>query len=61
MKLFHKMKKLRAGCLLHGCDAEVKNCACCGWNKAEALRRSRLPLVRCADGLRRKIVGGERK
>ena len=58
MKLFERIRKTRVCCLLHGCDAEIQNCERCGWNKKEAARRKRLPLVRCADGLRRKLVGG---
>ena len=60
MRLFERIRKKESGCLLHGCDAEIKNCARCGWNRQEAARRRRLPLVRCADGLKRKIVGGVR-
>ena len=58
MRLFARIRKKQSGCLLHGCDAEIKTCVRCGWNKQEAARRRRLPLVRCADGLRRKLVGG---
>ena len=58
MRLFDMIRKKQKYCLLHGCDAELKTCACCGWNKRETARRKRLPLVRCADGLRRKFVGG---
>ncbi len=58
MRLFEKIRKKQKDCLLRGCDAVIRNCARCGWNKREAARRKRLPLVRCADGLRRKLVGG---
>ena len=60
MKLFEKIRRRQATCLLRGCDAEIRNCGACGWNRQESERRSRLPLTRCADGLRRMVVGGER-
>ncbi len=58
MRLFEKIRKKQKDCLLRGCDAVIRNCARCGWNKREAARRKHLPLVRCADGLRRKLTGG---
>ena len=58
MRIFEKMRKKQMACLLHGCDAEIRDCTVCGWNKEEAARRSRLPLIHCRDGLRRKLVGG---
>ncbi|MBR2896814.1 MAG: hypothetical protein IKC04_02865 [Oscillospiraceae bacterium] len=60
MKLFEKIRRKQAGCLLRGCDAEIRACGTCGWNKQEAVRRRNLPLTRGADGLRRMLVGGER-
>lgn len=61
MKLFEKIRSKQAGCLLRGCEAEVRNCDTCGWNKRELLRRRSLPLTQCADGLRRILVGGGKR
>ena len=58
MRFFEKMRRRQAFCLLHDCAAEIRDCETCGWNKKEAARRSRLPLTRCADGLRRIVIGG---
>lgn len=60
MKFFEKIRGRQAVCLLRGCDAEIRDCGTCGWNKREAERRRSLPLTRCVDGLRRKLVGGGR-
>lgn len=42
-------------CLKNGCYWP-SNCSRCGFNKAEAERRKKLPLVLWSDGLRRKII-----
>lgn len=42
------MKDGGAGCGLQ--------CEHCGWNQEEYARRKALPLTRCEDGLRRKIL-----
>jgi len=47
------------GCMLnpaYGCTAGEKKCGGCGFDRAEAERRKRLPFVRGEDGLLRKIV-----
>lgn len=52
-------------CIKHGCEDWENNyisaepypfCEHCGFNKLEAERRKKIPLVLCEDGLRRKIL-----
>lgn len=44
-------------CMNGGCyNATTKCCGTCGMNPAEAERRKKVPVVKCRDGLRRKII-----
>ena len=45
------------GCIMGGCCEYPPECAHCGHNQTELNRRKKLPLIECADGLRRKYVG----
>ena len=42
-------------CLCGGCY-QIGMCKRCGFDKTENERRKKLPLVKCSDGLMRKII-----
>lgn len=48
----------RTYCTNPRCDATPshKNCGHCGFNRAEAMLRKKIPLTLCEDGLYRKIL-----
>jgi len=56
MKSEKPMRDTIPNCLYHPHGCGNPNCARCGFDRAEAERRRKLPLVRGRDGLRRKII-----
>ena len=51
-------KMIRERCLQKGCE-RPRGYDTCGFDKTVAAERKKLPLVRGADGLRRKIIHKE--
>lgn len=43
-------------CLMEAGCSKPKNCSRCGFNRKEAARRKRLPLMPGEDGLLRKVI-----
>lgn len=56
MKNDKPMRELIPNCLYHPHGCGFPQCSGCGFDRAEAERRRKLPLVRGRDGLRRKII-----
>ena len=50
--------EIKKRCLQKGCE-HPSNCDVCGFDREVAAARKNLPLVRCEDGLRRKIIHKE--